>query len=78
MRAEILAHRIASEAVRWEKRHRRPLGRDSLYNFIREVAAEVLEQELPPTCDCQAFHLLDCPAHGTGERTHLKTRKLIR
>lgn len=43
MDAEMLAHRIASEVVRRERRRQAPLGRNSLYNAVREAAIEVLD-----------------------------------
>lgn len=46
---EMLAHRIASEVARRENRGIKPLGRDSIYNIVREVAAEILSEASTPT-----------------------------
>lgn len=78
MDAAVLAHKIASEFVDRERRDKRPLGRNSLYNAVREAAIEVLAAEIPE-CDCRAYHLIDCPAHvsGAGKRTHLRHHEAV-
>ncbi len=42
MAVEMTAHHIASEVVRREREGQIPLGRNSLYNAVREAAIAVL------------------------------------
>lgn len=38
----------------------------------RSANVDAMVAALGPECDCRAYHLLDCPAYGTGERKDLR------